>query len=109
MSIAATRTAQRWRCLECGDTGWAADRADVEEHLARVGVELGDLAPSSIDYCPECYWELVTGSEPTLDVLPPMIIGRTLDVDSVPAHRHELDDDAPSTSDNWPRRSLRPR
>jgi hypothetical protein len=44
-----------------------------------------------VAYCPECYWELVTGSEPTPDVLPPMI-GRTFDVDSIPAHRYDWDD-----------------
>ncbi len=108
MSIAASQSARRWRCRECGDSGWSADLVDVEEHLARVGVEVDDLVPASVDYCPECYWELVTGSEPTPDVLPAMV-GRTFDVDSIPAHRYESDDQRPPARDDRSYRPRRPR
>lgn len=99
MSTIATPSARLWRCLECGDSGWSADRADVEEHLARFGIETDELTPQPVDYCPECYWELVTGLEPTPDVLPSMI-GQTFDVDRIPAHSYA--DDVPD-GDAWTR------
>ncbi len=107
MSIAPSLPAQRWRCRECGDSSWSADLAEVEEHLARVGVEPGDHSFASVDYCPECYWELVTGSEPSSDVFP-ATIGRTFDIDSIPSYRYEVEHEE-AGHQHVPHRPSRPR
>ena len=94
-----------WKCQKCGDdSGWSALLADAEKHLAKAGFTVSDDLLSSADYCPECFWELVTGNEPTPDLLPTMRRKRGYGVSNIPPGKYGPYDDTSPGDENYVRK-----
>ena len=88
-------------CKKCGDdSGWSALDAEVESYLAKAGFRIPDDSLSADDYCPECLWELVTGNEPTVDLLPTMLTKRGYGVVNAPAGKYGPYDDTSPGHEN---------
>lgn len=89
--------------MQCGDdSGWSAATAEAEKHLARAGVKIPADALSAVDCCPECFWELVTGKEPTQDLLPTML-RRGWGIDNLSAGKYGPHDDTSPGDENYVR------
>lgn len=85
-----------WKCEKCDDdSGWSALLANAERHLAQAGFHVPNSL-SAADFCPECFWELTTGDEPTPDLLPTMRRRRGYGVSKVlPGKYGPYDDTSP--------------
>ncbi|WP_013627287.1 hypothetical protein [Rubinisphaera brasiliensis] len=93
-------TNRKWSCQKCGDeNGWSALLNDAEKYLAQAGFSASNSI-SAADYCPECFWEMVTGSEPTRDLLPTMQEKRGYGVWKVPPGKYGPYDDTSPGDEN---------
>ena len=90
-----------WKYQKCGDDRcWSAMLSDTEKYLSKSRLALTDDALSSADYCPECFWFLVTGKEPTPDELPIMREQRGYGINKVPPGKYGPYDDTSPGDEN---------
>lgn len=90
-----------WTCQKCGDDEcWSALLAGTEQILSDGLLAMAPIDVSSADYCPDCFWCLVTGEEPTPDLLPTMRERRGYGVSNVqPGRSGPHDDTSPGYDD----------